>query len=556
MGPEQGEVIGGDDRGVDPAVAAFRRSTLRDLQPHLDARAPAPTGGVIVLEMTSIASAQTAHAYLATALACEEDARVIAYRFGRRPGWRARIRELLGGSWSQHPRLDGLEEVYRSFSDEVRVITPSRAEHRQAERRVRTFLAGAPTLVDLERYEVDGAMVGDLILDKHVQRGNPVIRIEHPGIRSLLLTMTANALALHRVFSRLDVRAVISSGLAVAPGLPLRVALSRGVRAYPATFDYVWRLTPERPNWSREYEEHRQRFAELDQDEAHAARAAAERFLRESLASEGEGSNNLGSTAAWARRSAPEGVLPSGWEGRRKIVVAAHSFSDSPHSVGSTLFPDFFSWLEHLAGLVDRTDYLWLFKLHPDERDEYIGVLPEVERLLHGKENARIIPSDLSHWALIEYGIDLAVTIYGSIAVEYPALGIPAIVAWPDGFVSGYDFALRPTSVEELDELLHDPEAWRYPIPREDLLEFVYCHYLWPRRPGVFQRVPAIASHGDDGGDFKKADFHLLWASRVTPSEAAEVLQVHREWIRSGTYSRNRFDQEEPRQPPAGSTGT
>lgn len=535
-----------DDSGIATAIAAFRRAAERDLLPTLANREEHPAGNdrpVVLLEVTKVASAQIAHAFLATALAAEHDARIVAYRFGRVGGLRARIGNALQRT-TDDIRKPGPElEVYRSYCDRVLDLRPSRSDERRASRMVDEFYAAQPDLYALEAYSVAGAVLGDLILDKHVQRGNPVIRTEHPDVRRLIEDMTAQALALDVWFSRHEVVAAVSSGLAVSPGLPLRVALARAVPAFPTTFDFSWRLTPDRPNWSRDYESHRADFAELDATEATAAREQAERFLAQSLSSDGRGENNLGSTSAWARRPLPDGILPEKAADQRTVLVAAHSFSDSPHSIGNTLFPDFFSWLEHLVELAGRTEYEWLFKLHPDERDRYIGVQHEVERLLERHPNTRLIPADVSHWALLDRGVDLVLTIYGSIAVEYPSLGVPAIVAWPDGFISGYNFALRPTSVPEYDRLILDPKEWAYSIPRDELLEFVYSHYLKPRRPGVFQRVPAVARHGEDGGSFKKWTFHRFWAEEVSAEDALEVLRVHREWVRSETYSRNAFDQ-------------
>ena len=526
------------------SVQSFTRAVARDLLPILRKRSlttDAAGGPVVLLEMAKLASFQIAHAYLAAALAVEHGARIVAYRFVPRRSLRQRVAAAMRGARSTQP-ADAMLDIYRSFCDGVLELSPTALDERDARARAEEFFARSPDLTDLERFAVDGATLGDLILDKHVQVGNPAIRIDHPGVAHLVETLAARALRLHRYFDSHAVVAVISSGLAVSPGLPLRVALAHDVPAYPATFDFVWRLTPERPNWNREYATHRSDFARLSPNDAVAARARAEAFLTESLEAEGRGGNNLGSTSAWARRALPPG-FPVKRPGTRTVLVAAHSFSDSPHSIGTTLFPDFYSWLEHLAGIASRTDYEWLFKLHPDERDRHIGVLPDIQRLLATTANAHIIPSDTSHWALLERGVDLALTVYGSIAVEYPSLGVPAIIAWPDGFVSGYSFALRPSSVEEYDRLLLDPATWDYDIPRDELLEYVYCHYLWPRRPGVFQRVPAIAALGQDDGSFKEPQFADLWASEATAEDAAEVLRVHREWVRSQTYSRNAFDQ-------------
>ena len=49
-----------------------------------------------------------------------------------------------------------------------------------------------------------------------------------------------------------------------------------------------------------------------------------------------------------------------------KILIAAHCFSDSPHSYGYNIFDDFYDWIENLGIISEKTDYDWYVKTHPD----------------------------------------------------------------------------------------------------------------------------------------------------------------------------------------------
>lgn len=317
------------------------------------------------------------------------------------------------------------------------------------------------------------------------------------------------------------------------------------------TFDYAWRLTEEDPNWNRDFLDYRRRFARLSPTEQESALSETAEYLERSI---GLGSGEhlayaLGGEAQFlepAQKSTPWSAepqpllvdIPEEHEGSRKVLVAVHAFYDAPHSSGLGLFSDFFDWLEHLRGIARRSDHLWLIKLHPDQRDEFLGVREAVEKLFSDTQNVVLIPSETNHRTLLSIGVDVVLTIYGTIAFEYPWVGVPAIAAQVDSVHSSYNYCHHPQSRAEYAELLLDPDSWNRPVNRREILEFVYCRYRAGWNRSIFKRSPAVDF--DDGGEFKTSQFYRLWG-RTSAAINEELMTILQGWWTSGSYSLNYY---------------
>ena len=101
------------------------------------------------------------------------------------------------------------------------------------------------------------------------------------------------------------------------------------------------------------------------------------------------------------------------------VLVATHCFFDSPHSYGFNLFPDFYEWLDYLGKLSNKKDYNWYIKLHPDYLPGTINILNNFKNKY---KKFKIVDPEISHHQLIREGIDIALTVYGTIGMEYPLL--------------------------------------------------------------------------------------------------------------------------------------
>ena len=135
---------------------------------------------------------------------------------------------------------------------------------------------------------------------------------------------------------------------------------------------------------------------------------------------------------------------------RLKILVAPHSFVDAPHALGNHLFPDYYEWLEYIFKLSKVTNYDWYIKCHPNFYDRKKDPSAKiVDSLCKKYPNINFLHPSTSHYQIISEKIDYVITCNGTIAWEYPYLGIPAING---STVSHYNFKFNynPKSIRDL----------------------------------------------------------------------------------------------------------
>ena len=100
---------------------------------------------------------------------------------------------------------------------------------------------------------------------------------------------------------------------------------------------------------------------------------------------------------------------------RLKVLIATHCFFDSPHSYGFNLFSDFYEWLNFLGKLSIETNYDWYIKTHPDFLPGNIMI---IKSIIKKYPKIKLLKANISHKQLIQEGIDVALTVYGTIGCE------------------------------------------------------------------------------------------------------------------------------------------
>ncbi|WP_342466178.1 hypothetical protein [Sporomusa sphaeroides] len=167
-----------------------------------------------------------------------------------------------------------------------------------------------------------------------------------------------------------------------------------------------------------------------------------------------------------------------------KILICTHCFFDNPHCYGWMIFPDFYQWLSHLGEISEKTDYDWYLKVHPDYRP---GTIETVQRILAKYPKIKMISSEISHHQLVYEGIDVVLTVYGTVGCEYPLLGVNVINAGKNPHVA-YDFNYHPRNLQEYDNLLFNLQNLppiKKDVIEKEVYEFYYIHHQYGKRPSI-----------------------------------------------------------------------
>ena len=160
-----------------------------------------------------------------------------------------------------------------------------------------------------------------------------------------------------------------------------------------------------------------------------------------------------------------------------KILIAPHSFSDSPHVFGNAFFPDSYAWLENLGKISNQTNYDWYIKCHPDFNIYFDNTISLVKGFVKKYPNIKYLNANTPHIKIINEGIDYVLTVYGTIAGEYPYFDVNAINATKNHTQIQYDFTITPKNKKEYLYFLRNLKKPNKVKKKTQVLEHSYMKY-------------------------------------------------------------------------------
>jgi hypothetical protein len=100
----------------------------------------------------------------------------------------------------------------------------------------------------------------------------------------------------------------------------------------------------------------------------------------------------------------------------------------------------------------------------------------------------KILPSDISHYQIIDEGINFALTVHGTIGAEYAYLGIPVINAGLNNPHIGYDFNIHAADVKSYEKILCNLESkLSIDLDKDAIHEFYYMRNIYNSSKLYFQ---------------------------------------------------------------------
>jgi hypothetical protein len=328
----------------------------------------------------------------------------------------------------------------------------------------------------LEEFQLEGIRIGDLIYDTYLRRSKqPTLDLLDDYFIEIFDECVSYFYSFMLLFNAKKIQGVCVSHCVYHFAIPLRIAIKYGIEVFQVTAESVYRLSAENTHAYTNFKYYRTKFVEVEPRYSQIGLSRAKKSLEFRL------DGNLSPDMPYSTKSAfqrisrddTEIIAPSG---RLKILVAIHDFFDSPHSYGDNFYPDFLVWLERLGDISNSTHYDWYIKTHRDpiaNPDQILG------QFLNKYPKFQILDKDIDHHTLIQQGIDIALTVYGTIGMEYPYLGVPVINASKNNPHVAYNFSLTPSSKEEYEEILKGLEYFEPKINLEEIVEYYFMAHIY-----------------------------------------------------------------------------
>ena len=506
-----------------PAVARFMAHNRQQFKPQ----AAGPDAPVVLMEFNEMHSSQIAYSYLANALAQPAGARIVAYLPRALSNWRERLSFFIRSSLG----LDTFG-VYRSFGVvEFLTISPNAAQKDRAARMLPGVLAQLKTKTDLEALSIDGAWIGDLVYDTYLMRfRRPTIDLGSSEFRDFLLESLELFVFWQDYIGSTPIAGINVSHCVYNLAMPLRLAVLSGIPVFQASLTHIYRPNRKALFAYNDFQHYRERYAKLSPEVQRQGLEQARQRIERRFAGEVGVDMHYSSRSAYGKSRHERLLEPSS---RKKLLIATHCFFDSPHSYGNNLFPDFWEWLDFLGHLSNETDYDWYIKTHPD----YLpGTMEIIQGFIARHPKFTLLPADASHHQIIAEGIDVVLTVYGTIAFEYAALGKPVINCSFNNPHVAYDFNLHPRSVDEYRRLLLDLDHLPLNIDREQVYEYYFMHHLYNTQ-NLFldDYAGTVEAMGGYAAQFTPAIFDQ-WLAEWTPARHSLLLSALRRFIDSGDF--------------------
>lgn len=474
------------------------------------------SSGEILVEANTIASTIIAQSYLANILAAKFNSRIVAYSMQTPKHFRKSI-----------------FKIYRSCNAIFLFFQLTQEQRADASALFESVISCIRTKRDIENLSIEGILIGDLIYDSYLKKYRlPTI---DPGSKTFhdCLSRALKHFVYWRDYLRLHpVKALLVSHCVYFDyAIPLRIAVSRKIPVYQVNATSIYSITESHNMRAyNEFFDYPEEFAELDPDQQHDAKQSAKERLNMRF------SGRVGVDMHYSSQSAYHQEENSRVLQKNhciKILVATHCFFDSPHPWGINLFPDFYEWLLFLGDISLKKDYDWYIKTHPDFLPGNYEIL---EEFVQKYPRFKIIPSDTSHHQLIREGIDYALTVYGTIGMEYAALGKTVINASMCNPHIRYGFNVHPPTVQAYEEILLNLESLNHSISVDEVYEYYYCRHIDRADDWLFNDYHRFIEQIGGHREQIKPVSYRYFLNEFDPKKHNQIIHFLTDFIVSGDY--------------------
>jgi len=469
------------------------------------------SGGEVLIEANRMGGCNVAMSYVASYLGQSERAKLVVF-----------YKNL----------SDASKAIYESFADSFHRVNLQEYEA-QVETKFRQVYPSIRSKHDLENLCVDGILIGDLVYDTYIRQFDmATVDLSTPEFERVLREGLGLLFQWRAYFKRHMVKAIIvSHGIYTWAGIITRVAVDAGIPAYLVQMNRVYRI--DEAHGVLPYNGHVDypaQFGKLSPDEQARARTMAKGRIAQRLKGERDVGKHhllrLNYAATTGSRVLPE-------TGRLKVLVASHCFADGSHMYGMSLLPDFYEWLQFLGTISERTNYDWYIKLHPD-RNRWETA--HVEAFAGRYPKFKILPEGTSHNQLVADGINCVLTVYGTIAFEYAAMGIPVVTASPWNPTMAYTFNVHPRTLPEYEHILMNLRDLHVTVDPDQVAEYYYCHYMDTGDDWLYDDLSGIYSDMLARDGVKGSLAYDLFLRQFDIAKHQSILATVERFVRSGDY--------------------
>ena len=338
------------------------------------------------------------------------------------------------------------------------------------------------TKTDLENLKIEGILVGDLLYDEILAIEKlPTIRIKSLIFVKHLFLFSIYFIFWQDIFTKYSIKYVLLSHNVYAHGLVCRLAYAFTSLPLLINANNLYKFS-EPDCKTMEFKDYKRLFDSLNLSKQKEFIAQAEIELEKRFTGDIDRQVFYLNKSAYSTSTMEDALTRTN---RFKVLIATHCFFDNPHALGNNLFPDFYEWLKYLIEFSNNSEYDWYIKVHPDPIPESRFL---VKKLITNSKIG-LVDENISHHQLMREGISAVLTVYGTIAMEYPYHSRIALNASVNNPHSFYDFSITPKNLSEYEYYLSNLNKIHPVSKKQQILEYYSMKNLYKKSSWLFKNL-------------------------------------------------------------------
>ncbi len=329
------------------------------------------------------------------------------------------------------------------------------------------FITNINTKKKLFEFRIEEVQLGDLIYDTFLKETkSSTINFDDEYLFKIAKKAIYDFFRWKNIAKEKGSYAVIVTHTCYLQAIPARVFLRYNKKAFQVNHAGIYNLSLKRLWAYNEYYDFPNLFNKLPINFTNKLNKISIKRLKRRFSGEVGVDMAYSKASAYSRNKNKVKILAK--SNNIKVLIAPHCLFDAPNGFGRNLFLDFEEWLKFLKKIANVTNYDWYIKTHPDFLP---GNEDGIKNILFGSK-IKFLPSSTSHLNLIKEGIDVVLTVYGTVASEYAALGKTAINASLSNPHIKYNFNLNPTNKKEYEKILKNLKFYLIKPNKNDVIKY------------------------------------------------------------------------------------
>ena len=391
---------------------------------------------------------------------------------------------------------------------------------------------------DVINIKVDGIKIGDLIYDTYIKsRRKPTVNFNEDFFK-MVLDFCKLYIFWDEYFKKNNIQSLVGVHTAYSYGLPLRIAFIKKIPTYCVSSRRIHRLSKNMQFVAGEFVNFKKNISKIEKNKVEEGVEAAKQKLQDRIyaKSTGPAADLLSSEVGSFSKNYFKSEIPK--NNKIKVIIFPHDFFDAVHAYGDTLFEDFYEWLEFLGKISYKTDYEWFIKNRPNHPGKFEIYQPMTENLINDfvKKYPKIkkLPNTYPHNQIVEEGINCALTVYGSVGLEYAYFNIPVINAAKNNPHMNYNFNLSPQSIYEYEKLILNIKNIKISINKDEIYEYYFMRNIYNSRTWLIKDLVKFIEYVGGWSYMNSYKFYNYWLNNISDEKELKINKTIKNFVSSG----------------------